>query len=111
MFRFHQPYYNEYKAFASENLGTKHPVPNRKGLFDFWIAKFESWNDQLPFSNLGNLRVIHNEIYGQILKSTRDEEVANGLRYTQSVARFVSQVRITLTKNNDSFSQKLITLI
>lgn len=92
MLRFHQPYYNEYKAYASAGLGTTHPIPDRKGPFDTWIANFERWNRELGFSDLEDLRAKHNARYGQILTSVRQNQVADGLRDTASVATFVWRV-------------------
>ena len=98
MLRFNTVYYNQFKAFARDNLGTATTsigISERRDPFRDWITKFDSWNEETPFTDIDNLRQIHNDRYSEIVKSLQKKEVSKGLRETKDVANFVLEVRIS----------------
>lgn len=95
MYRFHPKYFEEFKSFASHNLGSLHPVRERKRRFDKWIKIFYTYDQKTKFSDLDDLRKKHNARYNDIMKNIRLDLKNKDFKYTKDVSRFVSQVRFS----------------
>ena len=94
MYRFRPKYFKKFKSFASDNLGSSHPVRERKRHFDKWIKIFHTYDQKTQFRDWDDLRKKHNERYNDIMKDIRLDLRKKNLKYTKDVSKFVSQVRV-----------------